>query len=314
MAWSRGIEATRKRPVNKHRLPCNAKREDTRNRKNAPTRDEHKNSSPIDDDGDTSAQEDRDQTADHSYCQEDTVYAESGEACSNEACQTTVGRLTEDCNALRLEVYHLREMVRKLSFSQESFKDNDDMVQDLTGLPSYPKLMVVFTFVSSSRAHAQTYSQYKHHNTAKFLISITPHGVISFVSYGWGGRGSDRHITENSKYLENLVPGDLVLADRGFTVADSVGLYSAQLKIPAFTRGKQQLHPNEVEYSRGLSAVRIHVERVIGLVRNKYTILQSTIPISLCQTATPGEPTSLDKMVRVCCALRNICPSVVPSE
>ncbi|XP_041965645.1 THAP domain-containing protein 1-like isoform X1 [Alosa sapidissima] len=105
------------------------------------------NSSPVDDDGDTSAQEGRDH-ADHSYCQEDTVYAESGEACSNEACQTMVRRLTEDCNALRLEVYHLREMVSKLSFSQESFKDNDDMVQDLTGLLSYDKLMVVFTFVS----------------------------------------------------------------------------------------------------------------------------------------------------------------------
>lgn len=95
------------------------------------------------DSGDTSAQEDRDQIADHSYCQEATssMNAESGVACSNEACQTTVRRLTEDCNALRLEVYHLREMVSKLSFSQESFKDNDNMVQDLTGL-------VVFTFIS----------------------------------------------------------------------------------------------------------------------------------------------------------------------
>ena len=95
------------------------------------------------------AQEDRDQTADHSYCQQDTVAAESSVACFNEACQTTVRRLTEDCYALRLEVYHLRERVSKLSFSQESFKDNDDMVQELTCLPSYAKLMVVFAFVSA---------------------------------------------------------------------------------------------------------------------------------------------------------------------
>uniref|UniRef100_A0A667XA43 DDE Tnp4 domain-containing protein n=1 Tax=Myripristis murdjan TaxID=586833 RepID=A0A667XA43_9TELE len=143
------------------------------------------------------------------------------------------------------------------------------------------------------RARAQTYSQYKHHNTVKYLISITPQGVISFVSTGWGGRTSDKHITQNS-------------ADRGFTIGDAVGLYSAHLKIPAFTKGKQQLHPSELETTRGLAAVRIHVERVIGLVRNKYTILQSTIPISLCQVTTPGELTSLDKMVTVCCALCNI--------
>ena len=196
-------------------------------------------------------------------------------------------KLTEVCTALRSEVYQLREKVSKLSFSQETFKDNDDMVQDLTGLPSFAKLMVVFTFVSeflkvgpglspfqsflmtlmrmrlnlplhfvsfifhvskptagrifnstlnvlhdrlsrcilwpskeqiqislpmcfknssyrncpsiidyfeifierpkNLRARAQTYSQYKHHNTAKYLTSITPQGVISFVSRGWGG-------------------------------------------------------------------------------------------------------------------------------
>ena len=134
------------------------------------------------------------------------------------------------------------------------------------------------------------------------------------MSKGWGGRTSDKYITENCSYLEKLSPGDVVLADRGFNVKDTVGLYNAQLKIPAFTKGKQQLHPLELESTRGLAAVRIHVERVIGLVRNKYTILQSTIPLSLCQAATQGQPTSLDKMVTVCCALCNVCPSVVPTE
>ncbi|XP_047238272.1 uncharacterized protein LOC124878391 [Girardinichthys multiradiatus] len=163
------------------------------------------------------------------------------------------------------------------------------------------------------RARAQTYSQYKHHNTVKYLISITPQGVISFVSKGWGGRTSDKYVTEHSGYLDLLSPGDVVLADRGFNVAYSVGLVNAQLKIPAFTKGKAQLHPEEIESSRGLAAVGIHVERIIGLVRNKYTILQGTIPISLCCSASDGL-TPLDKMVKVCCTLSNLCPPVVPPE
>ena len=44
---------------------------------------------------------------------------------------------------------------------------------------------------SSLLAKACTWSQYKHYNTAKYLISITPQGVISFISRGWGGRASD---------------------------------------------------------------------------------------------------------------------------
>ena len=62
-------------------------------------------------------------------------------------------------------------------------------------------------------AKSCTWSQYKHYNTAKYLISITPQGIISFISNGWGGRASDKHIhiVEHSAYLNNLLPGDVVL-------------------------------------------------------------------------------------------------------
>ena len=53
-------------------------------------------------------------------------------------------------------------------------------------------------------ARAQTYSQYKHHNTIKYLIGITPQGTVSYISDGWGGRTSDKFITEHSSFLENL--------------------------------------------------------------------------------------------------------------
>ena len=53
-------------------------------------------------------------------------------------------------------------------------------------------------------ARAQTYSYYKHHNTMKFLIGITPQGIVSFISDGWGGRVSDEHLTENCGLLNYL--------------------------------------------------------------------------------------------------------------
>ena len=85
------------------------------------------------------------------------------------------------------------------------------------------------------KARNATWSQYKHHNTIKFLIGISPQGVIIFISKAWGGRNSDKYLTKNSKFLNNLLPGDFVLADRGFDIAESVGFYWAELKIPAFT-------------------------------------------------------------------------------
>lgn len=48
---------------------------------------------------------------------------------------------------------------------------------------------------------------------------------------------SDKHVTENSGVLRKLRLRDIVLADRGFDIADSVGYYQAKLYIPAFTKG-----------------------------------------------------------------------------
>lgn len=123
-------------------------------------------------------------------------------------------------------------------------------------------------------ARAQTFSSYKHHNTVKVLIGITPQGTISFVSKAWGGRTSDKFLTGNCGILNKLVLGDLLMADRGFTIHESVAFKRAALVIPAFTKGKSQVDPIDVENTWGIANVRIHVERVIGLLRNKYTILK----------------------------------------
>ncbi len=64
-----------------------------------------------------------------------------------------------------------------------------------------------------------------------------------------------------------MTPGNIVLADRGFDILDSISLMQAQLHIPAFTKGQTQLSALKVHETRKIADVRIHVERVIGNVR-----------------------------------------------
>ena len=167
---------------------------------------------------------------------------------------------------------------------------------------------------SNLKARAMTWSNYKHRNTAKVLLGIVPQGAIAFVSDTWGGRVSDKYLTEHSGMLSKLLPGDVVLADRGFDIAESVGMMQATLHLPAFTKGKSQLSALEVEETRTIANVRIHVERVIGMVKQKYPILQSTIPIDFVKKRVGEDVPLIDRIVRICCALTNICNAIVPFD
>ena len=144
---------------------------------------------------------------------------------------------------------------------------------------------------------------YKHHNTIKYLISITPSGAVNFISEGWGGRVSDKEITLKSGFMERLLHGDEVLADRGFLVSEEFASRGVTLRTPSFTRGKKQLSAAEVHSSKRISNVRIHVERVIGRMRN-FLILQSTVPLTQVHL--------LDDIVVIVAAMNNLLPSVVP--
>lgn len=113
---------------------------------------------------------------------------------------------------------------------------------------------------TSLSARAETYSNYKSHNTVKFLVAISPTGAIIFVSKCWGGLVSDKHLTSSCGFLDKLMHGDLVSTDRGFDISEELALCRATLAIPPFTKGKLQLSQREVEESRYLFRIRIHVE------------------------------------------------------
>ncbi|XP_077489493.1 uncharacterized protein LOC144100406 [Amblyomma americanum] len=166
---------------------------------------------------------------------------------------------------------------------------------------------------SSYLPRAETWSYYKHHNTVNFLLGVSPQGVVTFLSKAYGGRASDKFITEECGVRDLLEYGDVVLADRGFLISESVGLCHATLAIPAFTKGKRQLSSEDIERTGEIANVRIHVERVIGMVRNKYTILSGSLPVEVLKLNKYGE-CQIDKIARVCCVLTNLCNSVVPFD
>ena len=127
----------------------------------------------------------------------------------------------------------------------------------------------------------------KKHSTVKFLILRTPLASISFISKEWGDRVNNIDIAKDSCLINSNLHhhGDQILADRGFTLEDEFAAGCGVKRIiSSFTIGKKQLSGKEVEVSRQIASVCIHVERVSRLIKNRYKILNCVLPLTLLKT------------------------------
>ncbi|XP_002738809.1 uncharacterized protein LOC100367476 [Saccoglossus kowalevskii] len=125
------------------------------------------------------------------------------------------------------------------------------------------------------------YSTYKSHPTFKVgIVGIAPNGAVTYLSDLFEGAASDRNIVIESGFLDKLEPGDLILADRGFTIRDVLFDKKADLNIPPFLHGRDRFTVQEEAETKQIAKVRIHVERAIERLK-KYRLFQKTIPLSL---------------------------------
>ena len=89
---------------------------------------------------------------------------------------------------------------------------------------------------------------------------------------------------------------------------------ATSLPMSTMTSTQASSQRTRVDTACKLSRVRIHVERVIRLLRQKFTILESTLPINMIMCTHEDNCSMIDKIVTVCSALCNCCESVVPFD
>lgn len=122
---------------------------------------------------------------------------------------------------------------------------------------------------------------------------------------------------ENTGFLQNMLPGDIVFAERGFNIHESVVVHGVQLELPAFTEEQIQLSRKDLattKETQKMASVCMHVERLTGMVQQKYTILNGPVETALTYTDASCGATTLDKIVHSACALSNLCKSVEPID
>ena len=65
-----------------------------------------------------------------------------------------------------------------------------------------------------------TWTEYKHHNTLKFLDCLALNSAITFVSKPYTGRISDKEVTLKSVFLHLLPRDSNIISGKGFNLFD----------------------------------------------------------------------------------------------
>ncbi|KAL3862189.1 hypothetical protein ACJMK2_026408 [Sinanodonta woodiana] len=138
--------------------------------------------------------------------------------------------------------------------------------------------------------------------TWKILVGVSPCGVISFVSNCYAGSISDKKITELSGVLDLCEPGDSVMVDKGFLISDLTTPKGIDVIIPHFKSKMKQFTRRQVEETRRIANLRIHVEREIQRIK-VFKILDGVMPICCHLTASD--------VFKICAALTTLQPSLV---
>ena len=155
---------------------------------------------------------------------------------------------------------------------------------------------------SSLAVQSSTFSVYKNHNTVKSLIGISPDGSIVFVSDLYEGSISDRDLDLASNIAPKFDHGDWVMADKGFDIQDLLIPFGVRLNIPPFNTKAHQMLPQNVISTQSTAAVRIHVERAIGRIK-EHRLLNDVIDNTLFDI--------LEQLVFVAAMLSNFQPPLV---
>ncbi|XP_075534098.1 uncharacterized protein LOC142567831 [Dermacentor variabilis] len=130
------------------------------------------------------------------------------------------------------------------------------------------------------RCALQTYSFYKKGFTVKYMVTVTPSGLIAHISQGYGGRTSGKAVFEQSGLIKQLDPiSDAIMADRGFLIDDICADHLIELIRPPF-RKQKQMSKGDALRTQKIASARVHVERAIQRMKI-FKVLSTRIPWSM---------------------------------
>ena len=141
-----------------------------------------------------------------------------------------------------------------------------------------------------------TWSEYKHHNTVKFLVCVAPNSSVIYVSEGYTGRIPDKALTKDSVFFVEIPPFCSIMADKRFSLFDECAGRNITFIIPPGKHGASQMTLAEDSKTSAIAKVRILVEQILRRIKT-FKILANELSMSMLE--------NVDDIMLTCAALCN---------
>lgn len=109
---------------------------------------------------------------------------------------------------------------------------------------------------SDMNCQSLSYSNYTSRHTVKAVTCVAPNSTLVFCSDLYPGSA----IVEHCNILDQVQPGDMILADKGFNIFDRLPA-GVTLNIPSFLSSKGHFNKEEAKLCYTIGRSRIRVER-----------------------------------------------------
>ena len=176
---------------------------------------------------------------------------------------------------------YLYFMLGRLALWPDKKKTKENVPESVKKI--YPNIRVILdcTEIKTQTPNSKVlkgdlFSNYKSFTTFKGLIGISPWGSVIFVSKLYTESMSDKTITCDSGVLDLLEPGDEVMADKDFLIADLLADVQASL-VPPF-------HGKRGQFAADLVELRHLISQAIRRVKENH-IWDTVLPLSLAGLA-----------------------------
>ena len=105
------------------------------------------------------------------------------------------------------------------------------------------------------------------------MVCVAPNSSIIYISRCYTGHISDKALTKESGFLDELPSYSSIMADKGFNLSDECTVRNIHFIVPPGRGDASQMTPSKVSKTSAIDKVRILVEQVIRIISSYSSIM-----------------------------------------